>query len=448
VLPDNLLGDGPSAKERGPERSGPRHAAPRPRTRRWRLALTVLAATPVLIGGAAAASPLAGAVQYRVASPVTVQALGLSTPTPAVGQSVAAGAKVVAERNQKFDYVVIAVRDQAGRNFDFPGTANWRLGTTQQLYTSTRSFSAAGTYTYWFAYRQHGRWTNLSPKLTFTVGAPTGTPTPTPTSTSPSPTPSPTSTSPSPTPTSTSPSQSPTTSPSTGTPMPVGVPGSWTYKFGDDFTGPIEWGTKWAYKSSAEADGGQGNKGNQQLEWNQPQNCSTANGLLTITAKPDNITSPSGQHYDWSSCLITSTPSYAFRYGYIEIRAQFPSPKGFWPAFWTWQAPGNNQYTETDVFEYYSDNRTRLYLTQHSGAGGHYVYLMPFDPTTGFHTYGADIAPDGTRFYVDGRLVYTAPGTSTGLTNLIVDNFVYSRIPPDPGTVGTLKVDYVRAWQH
>jgi beta-glucanase (GH16 family) len=228
----------------------------------------------------------------------------------------------------------------------------------------------------------------------------------------------------------------------------VGVPGSWSYKFGDDFNGPIEWGTKWAYKSSAEADGGQGNKGNQQLEWNQPGNCSTANGVLTITAKPDNITSPSGQHYDWSSCLITSSPSYAFRYGYIEIRAQFPGPTGFWPAFWTWQAAGNNQWTETDVFEYYSDNRTRLYLSQHSGAGGGTVYNMPYDPTTGFHTYGADIAPDGTRFYVDGRLVYTAPGTSTGLTNIIVDNFVYSRIPPAPGTVGTLKVDYVRAWQH
>jgi beta-glucanase (GH16 family) len=237
------------------------------------------------------------------------------------------------------------------------------------------------------------------------------------------------------------------TSGSAGDPKPLGVPGNWTYTFGDDFTGPVAWGTRWADSSSAEADNGHGNKGNQQLEWNRKANCSTANGVLSLTAKPDNITSPSGQHYNWSSCLLTSSPSYAFRYGYIEIRAQLPSPKGFWPAFWTWQADGNNRWTETDVFEFYSDNHSRLYLSQHSGAGGGTVYTMPFDPTTGFHTYGADIAPDGTRFYVDGQLVHTAAGTSTGLTNIIVDNFVYSKIPPAPGTTGVLKVDHVRAWQ-
>jgi hypothetical protein len=347
---------------------------------------------------------------------------------------------VVAERDQTFDYVVVAVRDQAGRNVDFPGTSHWQLGRTPKVYASTRTFDRAGTYTYWFAYSMGGRWTDLSPRKTFTVSAssPSTTTAPTP----------PTTTPPSAVPPAVTPSATPTSAPPTGNPAPVGVPGSWRYTFGDDFTGPLAWGTTWVDHSSAEADGGHGNTGNQQLEWNHAANCSTANGILSLTAKPDNITSPSGQHYNWSSCLITSTPGYAFRFGYIEIRAQFPSPKGFWPAFWTWQAPGNNQYTETDVFEFYSDNHSRLYLTQHSGAGGGTVYTMPFDPTTGFHVYGADIRPDGTGFYVDGRLVYTAPGTSTGMTNIIVDNFVYSRIPPDPGTVGTLNVDYVRAWQH
>jgi beta-glucanase (GH16 family) len=362
-------------------------------------------------------------VRFTVVAPVTVQAVGLDTDLPTVGQTVTAGVKVVAERPQVFDQVVIAVRDQAGRNLDFPGARSWSLDTSQKVFTSSRAFPSAGVYTYWFAYLQAGKWTNLSPRTTFTV-APSGA--------SPSPTPTPT-----PTP----------TDPSTN-PMPLGVPGSWTYKFGDEFTGPVAWGSKWSDSSSAEADNGHGNMGNQQLEWNHKANCSTTDGVLSLTAKPDSITSPSGQHYAWSSCLLSSSPSYAFRYGYIEIRAQLPGPTGFWPAFWTWQAAGNNQWTETDVFEFYSDNHSRLYLTQHSGAGGHLTYNTPFDPTTGFHTYGADIAPDGTRFYVDGKLVYTAPGTSTGMTNIIVDNFVYSRIPPAAGATGVMKVDYVRAWQH
>jgi beta-glucanase (GH16 family) len=440
----------------------PRHAAPRQtRLRKRWFAVPAFAAVPLLIGGVAMAAGT-NHVSYRVTAPVTVQALGLNTASPIVGQPVSAGAKVVAEHTQTFDYVVLAVRDQAGHNVDFPGTAHWTLGTTQRVYTSTRTFSSPGDYTYWFAYFTGGTWTNLSPKRSFTVlSGVTATPTANP-SAPPSamPTPEPTATAsasptaaPTPQPTASSPSASPTATgtmpaPPTGNATPVGVSGTWTYKFGDDFNGPIAWGSKWADSSSAESDGGHGNTGNQQLEWNQAANCSTANGVLSMTAKPANITSPSGHHYNWSSCLLSSSPSYAFRYGYIEVRAQLTGPKGFWPAFWTWQAAGNNQWTETDVFEFYSDNHSRLYLTQHSGAGGGTVYNMPFDPTTGFHTYGADIEPNGTRFYVDGKLVATAAGTSTGMTNIILDNFVYSVIPPVAGTTGTMRVDYVRAWQH
>ena len=215
--------------------------------------------------------------------------------------------------------------------------------------------------------------------------------------------------------------------------------------FADEFSGSAVDTSKWAFRSYAEADNGQGNKGNQQLEWNQAANCSVGNGALTITAKPDSITSPSGVHYDWSSCLITSTPSYAFQYGYIEERAQFPSQAGFWPGFWTWQVPGLNQWVETDAYEYYSDNPSRLYLTQHSGSGGQCVVNPGFDPSGGFHTYGVDVAPTGTTWYVDGRAVCSSSATSAGSTNIISNLFVYDRLPPAAGTVAQKQVDYIRA---
>jgi beta-glucanase (GH16 family) len=403
--------------------------------------MSVVAAVPVLVGGVALASATQ-AIDYQVTSLVLVQALGVDNATPVAGAMVTAGAKVVAASDQTFDYVVLAVRDQAGHVLDFPGTPQWQLGTTQKTYESSRTFPVPGTYTYWFAYQRGGQWTNLNPKQTFTVRA-SGTTTPS--ASAPAAPPAAPSASPTASATGTA---APTPTSAGGNPVPVGVSGTWTYKFGDDFTGPVAWGSKWADSSSAEADSGHGNLGNQQLEWNHAANCATSNGILTMMAKPDSITSPSGTHYNWSSCLLSSSPSYAFRYGYIEIRAQLPSPKGFWPAFWTWQAAGNNQWTETDVYEFYSDNHSRLYLTQHSGAGGGTVYSLPFDPTPGFHTYGADIEANGTRFYVDGTLVCTAPGTSTGMTNIILDNFVYSKIPPAPGTSAAMQVDYVRAWQH
>ena len=78
------------------------------------------------------------------------------------------------------------------------------------------------------------------------------------------------------------------------------------------------------------------------------------------------------------------------------------------------------------MYEYYSDNHTRLYLTQHSGSGGGCHYTPPFDPAAGMHVYGMDIEPTGSDWYVDGVKVCHATGTSSGMTNIIDDNFVYS----------------------
>lgn len=228
---------------------------------------------------------------------------------------------------------------------------------------------------------------------------------------------------------------------------PVGPPGNWSLQFSDEFSGTTLDTTKWATKSYAESDSGQGNLPNQQLEWNQAANCSVGNGMLTITAKPDSITSPMGIKYNWSSCLITSTPSYSFQYAYIEERAKLPSQTGFWPAFWTWQIPGLNKWVETDAYEYYSDNPNRLYLTQHSGLGGGCIWPTTFNPSNDFHVYGVDIAPSGTTWYIDGvKVCYTA-STSDGNTNIISNMAVYAGVPPIAGTVATKQVDYIRVWK-
>jgi beta-glucanase (GH16 family) len=413
--------------------------------RRLLLLLGVLLSIPVL-ALADTATP-SGVVNYVTVNPVTVQAIGIDATSPLVGQTVTAGAKLVAADPTNFDRIVIAVRDSSGANYDFPAAAPWRLGTTQQELKSSRGFAKADTYTMWVAYYSDGRWTNLSPRRTFTVQPSSAAPSPTP---SPTPTPSapvsstPTPSAPSSTPTASAPSSTPTSS----TPMPTGPTGSWTLKFSDEFTGSsVNW-TKWSATSIAESDGGHGNPGNQQLEWNQAANLSLSNGVLTITAKPDSIISPyTGRHYNWSSGLLSSEKSFSFQYGYIEERAQLPSPKGFWPGFWTFQSPGVDRWIETDAYEYYSDNPTKLYLTQHSGTGGSLAYTPPFNPSSGFHTYGADIKPSGTDFYVDGIRVYSTAATSSGPTNVLTDLFVYSQIPPDPGVVATKKVDYIRVWQ-
>ncbi|WIM92889.1 glycoside hydrolase family 16 protein [Actinoplanes oblitus] len=229
---------------------------------------------------------------------------------------------------------------------------------------------------------------------------------------------------------------------------PLGAPGGWRLIFGDDFDGTALDPARWADRSSAEPDDGRGNPGNEQLEWNQAANCRVGDGRLTMTARREPVTSPlSGQRYAWTSCLITSSPAAHFRYGFVEERAILPAHRGFWPAFWTWQAPGVDRHAETDVYEYYSDNPLRLYGTQFSGAGGRCEWRPPFHPAGGWHTYGAAIEPDGTTWYVDGTAICHTTATSDAPTALISNLAVYSRIPPEPGTGAAVKqVDYIRAW--
>lgn len=230
--------------------------------------------------------------------------------------------------------------------------------------------------------------------------------------------------------------------------VPAGQSGGWRLAFADEFDGRTLDRSKWADASSAEADDGHGNPGNQQLEWNQAANCTVGGGELVMTARREQVTSPSsGRRYEWTSCLITTRQPGKFQYGFVEERAILPAVPGFWPALWTWQAKGAGRPTETDVYEFYSDNHARLYSTQYSESGGRCEWRPRFDPSAGWHTYGAAIEPSGTTWYADGVRVCHTNATSDGPTNLISNLAVYAKIPPDPSTrSATKRVDWIRVW--
>lgn len=233
-----------------------------------------------------------------------------------------------------------------------------------------------------------------------------------------------------------------------GPPAPMGQPpGSWEIVFGDEFDGPTLDRTRWDDRSGAEPDEGRGNKGNQQLEWNQAENCQVRDGELVMTARREPHTSAAGERYGWTSCLISSSPSFAFQHGYIEERSILPSANGFWPAFWTWQAPQVDKQVETDVYEQYSAGSRELQMTQHSGGRDGCRWKLPFDPAADWHTYGVAIEPSGTVWYVDGIQVCHTAATADAPTNVISNLAVYAQHPPAGGTQSADKrVDHIRAW--
>jgi hypothetical protein len=180
--------------------------------KRWIL-VPVAALAAILAGGIAVAAAGVGGINFKVVSPITLQALGVNSSQAAVGQTVTAGAKLVAEHESVLSEVAIAVIAPDGTRADFPHVTNWKLGTSQKVFSQSKTFHQVGTYRYWFTYKKSNRWIDLDPKQTFTVGNPsTATPAPTTPGATPSPSVSAT----------TSPTTSPTTGPTTA-PSPSGT---------------------------------------------------------------------------------------------------------------------------------------------------------------------------------------------------------------------------------
>jgi beta-glucanase (GH16 family) len=399
---------------------------------------------------AVAVSGLVVATTATVASAQQGGGLTAGLDVQVSGSTVTARAALAGRASRAFPEVVVAVRDEAGRNLDFPVQRNVMVSSQAHRWVQSKQF-APGTYTAWVSVLRDGKWRDQRPVRHLVVGTAkakakaaggtsTGAKSKATTST--------TSGSPAKGKSGASTTTTARASSSPQSTAPSGPAGAgWKLAFRDDFDGASVDTKKWADSSSAEADGGHGNLGNQQLEWNTGKNCTVEDGHLVMTAKRERTTSSSGQSYAWTSCLLTTTPSFEMRYGYIEERSKLPAERGFWPAFWTWQAASVDRWVETDVYEYYSDNRTKLYLSQHSSNESCTV-SPTFDPSGGFHTYAADIEPDGTTFFLDGKQVCKVPGTSSGMTNLITNLAVYEKIQPAASTTAASKVvDWIRVWQ-
>ncbi len=211
--------------QRGDSRRGGHRRVSRIAGKKKWLLVPVAAMAAALTGGIALAATGAGAIHFRVASPVTVQALGVDVSNAAVGQTVTAGAKVVAASETTLSEVALTVKGPGGIRVDFAHAHDWKLGTSQKVFTGSRAFNRAGTYTYWFMYKKGGHWTSLNPRQTFTVGTPS---TPTPGPSTPGATPSPSgpgapTTGPTGQPT-TGPTAAPTPSGPTVAPTPTGSP--------------------------------------------------------------------------------------------------------------------------------------------------------------------------------------------------------------------------------
>lgn len=235
------------------------------------------------------------------------------------------------------------------------------------------------------------------------------------------------------------------------TPVPVGA-----LLFSDDFNGALDthkWegkhfkapsGTQWDYLNHATVDG---------------------NSNLVITAKK-----VSGQ---WYSSFLAGLSSGGSSYKgprYVEARVKVPSGLGTFPACpWEWASSGpgapeakwGNGPIEIDYMEILGKEITKLHTTVHPWlpSGDHPVGNandVGVDLSLDFHRYGGAVYADHVDFYFDGKKIWTADMSVSGLGDLTTYPVVPCIDldmggwggPVDPAlTQAVMLVDYLKVWR-
>ncbi|BAJ32080.1 MULTISPECIES: family 16 glycosylhydrolase [Kitasatospora] len=339
------------------------------------LRLGVLAGAAALVGVPLATVPAQAATTTGTGTGTVVQ----DRLTPAgmtAGSASTASVTLHANRCFTAKTVGVGVRDAAGTNLDFPGSAsNVRIcpgGTT--VTTGARALPA-GSYTqFGFWQDTAGGWHNL-PTRTLTVADPAaGTPT------------------------------TPTT--------PAGPAQGKTPVWAEEFSGPIAWGSKWTGDRSSAYRYGDHNPDDNKLDWLAPSAVTVSGGVATFTATPSAHTLESGKRA-WDTGLLTteySKDGFQVRTGdYIEARVKLPAGDGAWPALWTWK-DGNN---EIDSFEYHPDNPNLLELSNRIRPGLKYHTDTAAIAPDRWVTVGTYYGADSVDWYVNGAKVYS-DGTGVG----------------------------------
>jgi len=231
------------------------------------------------------------------------------------------------------------------------------------------------------------------------------------------------------------------------------IPGSWNLEFDDEFNGNslnAPWQPVQPYSAKATLPPGE-------LESYDSAGVSVSNGLLHLTASKQRTY---GRAYQ--SGLVQAggimgsktAPKFSFTYGYMEVSAQIPAGKGFWPAIWMLPASYHNIIGgEIDVLETFGGNTSNPFFTVHRRGRTQQFSMNGVDLSQGFHTYGVDWEPDHITWYIDGQAVATTTNTKLipteamyPIINLAVGG-LGGRPPASTTFPEEMDVDYVRIWQ-
>lgn len=345
--------------------------------------LAALAALSVCFAGA-------GAGLAAGSTPVVTQVS--LTPTALVaGQNAQAVLKVHSTGKVAAQNVVVAVRDAAGKNVDFPGAHSASLNGDYTFTSGAKAFPV-GSYREYGSYELGGVWHPLTAvTLTVTAPAPSG---------------------------------------------PAGVPGTWSAVFDDEFNGTAlnadVWQPGWF------GTGVTGPVNGAETHPYTSANVTVSGGTLNLA-----LTASNGALVSSNPDALGAGKGYQFTGpAVLEARVFLPgtgSTVNNWPAFWSdgqsWPANG-----EIDVVEGLG-GQTAYHVHTNAGGPGKTVNVGP-----GWHTFAA--AWDGITmsFYYDGVNVGSEPYSTGNAPQYILFDNSSSASVGGPTVPGVMQVDFVKVY--
>ena len=231
--------------------------------------------------------------------------------------------------------------------------------------------------------------------------------------------------------------------------MPTGVPGDWTLKFDGEFNGTsldtTKWSTGW-YGSGITAPANE-----QENDCYDPAQVTEGGGVLSLSLiqKSENC----GDNEPYAAGLVSTAGKFSFTYGFIEARVWLPGVPGHpgevanWPGVW---ADGQNwpQDGEIDIAEGISG---QVCAHLHSavnpdgiGPGGG-SGCPSGTYTGGWHTFAANWEPGIITYYYDGVDIGSVTSGVTSAPMFLVLDYATLSVDVAPAT---MKVEYMRVWQH
>ena len=232
---------------------------------------------------------------------------------------------------------------------------------------------------------------------------------------------------------------------------PLGDPGAWNVAFDDEFNAASldtsVWNTGWL------SSGLTGPMNTEEQECYSPSQDVEGGGELDLSAAAVPQTGcpmyggPSTVNEPYVSGMVNTRSEFSYTYGYLETRVWLPgttSQGSDWPGVWEVGSPAP-QNGEIDVVEGLSGTASwHFHDSTGAGYGGSAgVY------TGGWHTFGADWEPGSVTWYYDGIKVGVVTTNITGAPMYLIADLALDGSYGGPvSAAATMKIDYIRVWQH